>query len=172
GRYKNPTSEWTEAQQSAEVWATELTPYLYNGRKKLNDNITLLADIKTQPTAVSPLTGFEGLPHAESAILGHPRLQLVTIATPQSRMPKIMTTTGAITVPNYTDTRAGKRGAFDHVLGAALVEIESSKIFHLRQLNARRDGAFIDLATAYCPGGTAERSGPSLRLVRGDTHVG
>lgn len=171
GRYKNPTSQWTEAQQNAEVWAEELAPYLYNGRKKLNDNITLLADIKTQPTAVSPLTGFEGLTHAESAILGHPRLQLATIATPQSRMPKIMTTTGAITVPNYTDTRAGKRGAFDHVLGAALVEIESSKIFHLRQLNARRDGAFIDLDTAYYPDGSAEPCGPYLGLVLGDSHV-
>lgn len=170
GRYKNPTSQWTEAQENAEWWAPELEPYLYNGRKKLNANITLLADIKTQPTAASPLTGFETITHGESAIIGHPRLQLTTIATPQSRLPKILTTTGAVTVPNYTDTRAGKAGAFHHVIGAALVEIQSSKVFHLRQINARSDGAFIDLDHAYYSDGSSDYCGPYPGLVLGDLH--
>ena len=170
GRYKNPTSQWSAAQENAEWWAPELKPYLYNGRKKLNANITLLADIKTQPTASSPLSGFETITHGESAIVGHPRLQLTTIATPQSRMPKILTTTGACTVPNYTDTRAGKAGAFHHVIGAALVEIQSDKVFHLRQLNARSDGAFIDMETVYYIDGSLEAVGPYPGLVLGDTH--
>ena len=171
GRYKNPTSQWTQAQENAETWAEELTPYLYNGRKKLNNNLVLLGDIKTQPTRVAPLSGYEALTHGESAIVGHPKLQLATVATPQSRMPKIMTTTGAVTVANYTDTSAGKKGEFHHVLGAALVEIENSRIFHLRQINARKDGAFVDLDTAYFPDGSAEACGPYLGLVLGDSHV-
>src|SRR5690606_33657091 len=129
----------------------ELRPYLYNGRKRLNANLQLLGDIKIQPTMQFPLSGAEGLTNAESSIIGHPKLQLTTVATPQSRMPKILTTTGAITVPNYTDTRAGKLGTFHHVLGAALVELQSDKIFHLRQINARKDGAFIDMEYAYYP---------------------
>jgi hypothetical protein len=104
-RYKNPSSVWTESQANEEVWAPELAPYLYNQRKKLNPNLVLLGDIKTVATAVSPLTGFEGITHGESGILGHTKLQLKTVPTPQNSLPKILTTTGAITMPNYTAER-------------------------------------------------------------------
>lgn len=171
GRYKNPTSQWTEAQENAEWWDEKLTPYLYDGRKPLNSNVTLVGDVPIQPTATSPLTSFEGFTHVQSSIVGHPRLQLVTVATPQSRMPKLMTTTGAVTLKNYTDSRAGKLGDFHHVFGAALIEVAGDKVFHLRQINARKDGAFIDLERAYYPDGSSELCGPYLGVVFGDTHV-
>lgn len=169
-RYKNPTSRWTESQANAEVWADEVQPYLWNTRKALGRNIVVLGDVKTQPTAVSPLTGFEAITHGESAILGHTKLQLRVIPTPQSKLPKILTTTGACTKPNYTDSRAGKLGEFHHCLGAALVETRGKK-FHLRQLNAdKSDGSFIDLDRRYTADGI-EDAGPAMALAMGDTHV-
>lgn len=170
-RYKNPTSRWTKSQENAESWAPEVTKYLCNERKKLNANLVLLADIKTQPTAVEPLSGFEAITHGESGILGHTKLQLKTIPTPQGKFPKILTTTGACTVQNYTDSKAGKLGEFHHTLGAALVEI-SGKKFHLRQINAdKRTGEFTDLDRTYSDRGVAAAP-PPLALVMGDTHVG
>lgn len=167
-RYRNPTSRWTASQQGAEWWAREVEPYLYNGRKKLCENLVLLGDIKTTPTAVSPLTGFETITHGESGILGHSKMQLVTVPTPSNSMAKIMATTGSLTLPNYTDSKAGAKGAFHHVTGALVVEVSGRK-FHLRQINANKDGSFIDWGQEYFPDKVLPAP-PAAALVMGDTH--
>lgn len=168
-RYKNPTSRWTASQQNAEAWAEEVQPYLYNQRKKLCPNLMLLGDVKTQPTASSPLTGFEGLTKGESAIIGHTKLQLEVVPVPAGKFPKIMTTTGAVTVPNYTDSKAGKLGEFHHRLGAVMVEVEGKR-FYLRQISADRSGTFTDLDKVYSAEGVSDAP-PAIGLVMGDTHV-
>ncbi len=142
--------------------------YLYNQRKQLNENLTLMADIKTQPTATKPLSAFDSMPSGKSAIIGHTKLQMKTVPTPQSRLPIILTTTGACTVKNYTDTKAGKLGEFHHTLGACAVDIVGKKFF-MRQINATKNGEFIDLDNEYTPGGVYEAP-PALALVFGDTH--
>lgn len=169
-RYKNPTSVWTASQANEETWALELAPYLYNQRKKLGQSmITLLGDVKTRPTAVSPLDGFEGITHGESCILAHTRVQLKTIPTPQNSLPKILTTTGAVTLKNYTDSKAGKLGEFHHTYGAAVVETRG-KTFHLRQISAAQDGTFTDLAREYLPNGRSRKAPRAAALVLGDLH--
>jgi hypothetical protein len=170
GRYKNPTSTWTASQQNEQWWSAELVPYLYNRRVKLGPNIALLADICVQPTAVSPLSGMETLSHGESSVIGHPKLQLKTVPTPHQRSPKIITTTGSVTRANYTDTKAGKKGDFNHVYGAVVLE-RSGKKFYLRHINARSDGAFCDLDKAYFADGKVRNAGPYAGLVFGDVHV-
>lgn len=170
GRYKNPTSRWEESQVNAQWWAPELVPFLVNQRKQLGKNLVLLADICTQPTATTPLSGFESITHGESGIFGHPKLQMAVIPTPHKRMPKTLTTTGAVTVANYTDTKAGKKGDFHHVLGAVVVELEASGVFHLRHVNARKDGAFCDLDRAYYADGSNAPCGPYSGLIFGDAH--
>src|SRR5271155_1068905 len=197
-RYKNATSRWTESQANAEWWldrpALPYDPetmketeaayyarvypnrkYLWNVRKDLNKNISVLGDIKVQPTAVSPLSGFEGLTHGESGIFGHTKLQLKVVATPQGKYPKILTTTGACTVKNYTDSRAGKLGEFHHTLAAVVVEVDGPW-FALRQINAKSDGTFYDLDYLY--DGTKRNpvnyfgsNGSAPAIVMGDTHV-
>jgi hypothetical protein len=85
-------------------------------------------------------------------------------------MAKILTTTGACTVENYTDSRAGRIGAFHHSLAALIVEVEGSKFF-LRHVHFdSKTGGCIDLDTWFGPGGM--KNGPRpLALVMGDTHV-
>jgi len=169
-RYKNPTSVWSKHQESDEHWAPELEPYLFNCRRKLNDNLVLVGDVKVQPTASSPLTGFESLTGAESCILGHPKMQFRSVPAPSGRYPKILSTTGSVTRRNYTDSKAGKLGAFHHCLGAVVVELDG-KHFHLRQINADRlTGEFTDLNKHYTPDGV-RAAPPALGLVLGDTHA-
>lgn len=167
-RYKNPTSMWTENAKGDDWWAPELKPYLVDQRIALNKNLILLGDIKTQPTAISPLQGFETLTGERSAIVGHPKLELVTVPTPQQRMPKILTTTGAVTAKNYIPSKAGKKGEFHHTFGACVVEIVG-KTFHMRQINAVRDGSFCDLDREYS--GADVRQVPIAGLVMGDSHI-
>jgi hypothetical protein len=169
-RYKNPTSRWTGSQQNMEHWDAAVRPYLWNARKALNKNLTLLADMKIQPTASSPLTGADALSLASSGIIGHTKLQLRCIPTPQNRMAKVLTTTGACTVPNYTDSRTGKIGEFHHSLSAVLVELDGSK-FHLRHLHFdQKTATATDLGTRYGEGGASKAPRP-LALDMGDTHV-
>lgn len=169
-RYRNPTSRWTESQENEDVWADEVQPYLWNQRYKLNPNLVVLGDVKVQATTPEPLSGFEAMTAGESCILGHTKLHLKTVATPSHKMAKLMTTTGACTVPNYTDSKAGKQGEFHHALAAALVELDGPR-FHVRQLNANKtSGEFTDLRTVYTPTRTRVAP-PPLALVMGDTHV-
>lgn len=166
-RYKNPTSVFND--RFRDHWAPELAPYLHNTRKKLNANLMLAADVKIQPTAGSPLDGFEALTGSESCIIGHPKMQFRSVPK-MGRHPKILTTTGACTARNYTDSKAGKLGAFHHYLGALLVEIDGS-FFQIRQLNADRvTGEFTDLDLHYTAKGVSVAP-RAAGLMMGDIHA-
>jgi hypothetical protein len=170
-RYKNPTSVFSGSQQNAEWWAPAVTPYLWNQRHALNKNLTVLADIKCQPTAVDPLAGMDGVSGDFSGILGHTKLRLRSVPTPHGKMAKILTTTGACTTENYTDSRAGKVGEFHHSLSAVIVELDGP-LFHLRQLHysAKVTPRVIDLDRAYHPN-HAEPAPRAIAVAKGDTHV-
>lgn len=169
-RYKNPTSHWSGSQQNAEHWDSAVRPYLWNVRHSLNRNLMVLGDIKIQPTASSPLTGADALSHSASGILGHTKVQMRAVPTPSQQMAKILTTTGACTVENYTDSRAGKIGEFHHSLSAVIVEVDGSK-FHLRHVHFDgRSQTVTDLDRMYMPNGVGTALRP-LALVMGDTHV-
>jgi hypothetical protein len=168
-RYKNPTSTWSKKAQQDDWWTAEVLPYLISARVYLNKHLILLADIMTQPTAARPLEGFETITGPQSGIIGHPKLELTTVPTPQEKLPKILTTTGAITKKNYIPSKAGKKGEHHHTFGACVVEIEGGH-FHIRQINMTRDGAFCDLLHEY-NGKSVTRYRRVPALVMGDTHV-
>lgn len=171
-RYKNPTSTFSGSQRNLEWWAPEVTPYLWNQRHKLNRNLMLMADYQLQPTAVDPLAGMDGVSGDFSGIFGHTKMRLRSVATPQSKMAKTITTTGACTVENYTASRAGKTAEFHHVLGGLLVELHpNGRHFWIRQLyykDATR--RILDLDDAYYISGH-DRAPPALAGIGGDTHV-
>jgi hypothetical protein len=168
-RYKNPTSRWTGSQNNAEFWVQEVRDYLCNKRWNINKNLVVVGDIKIVPTAKDPLSGHENFTGAESSIFGHPNLAFTTVATPGHQMAKLMTTTGSCTQPNYSDSRAGKAGEFQHVTGALLVEVEGP-YFWVRQLNATDKGEFIDKDLLFTPDGVFPAPPPEA-LVTGDAHV-
>ncbi len=168
-RYQNPTSIWGKDAKLDDWWDDKLVPYLLDQRLDINKHLTLLADIKTQPTAVSPLTGFETITSARSAIIGHPRMEMRTIPTPQEKLPKMLFSTGAVTQQNYTQTKAGKKGEFHHTIGALVVECNGHN-FWVRQINAVADGSFYELDHLYTPDGVS-KSPRVAALVMGDSHI-
>jgi hypothetical protein len=170
-RYRNPTSLWSSRQDADETWAPEIVDHMFGARHVLNDNLELAADVHLQATNGKPTSRFEALTKHRSGILCHPKLELVTVPAPLSKYPKIVTTTGAITVPNYSDTGLGKAGEFHHMLGACLVEVVDDKTFFVRQLNALPDGSFIDKDREYTPKG-ARKAGRAKAIALGDEHAG
>lgn len=168
-RYRNPTSIWSDMNKDNEWWDHRIEEYLVDKQIKLNNNIRMMGNIKIQPTAVSPLTGFETYTGESSAIFGHPSIQLKSIPTPAKSMPKILSTTGSITKPNYTDSKAGHKGEFHHCYSAAIVEIDGDA-FYNRHIHAQSDGSFYDLDRYYTA--TGSRKIDSIpALITGDIHA-
>jgi hypothetical protein len=170
GRYRNPTSIWSEKDEADSWWDPAVAVYLVEEREQLCPNLALYADICTQPTAARPLSGFEVFCGPNSGIFGHPKRALECIPTAK-RTPRIITTTGACTVPNYTDTKAGKKGHAHHALGALVIEIEDDGTYFLRHVSATKDGHFTDLDLVYTPDGVT-KAAPALAMSFGDLHVG
>ena len=162
-RYRNPNSLFREDE---DVWASEIQEYLIDEKIHLHDGLVLLGNIKTQPTAVNPLTGLEGFTSTESIIVGHPKIALESIATRQGDMAKLVMSTGSVTLPNYTDSKAGAKGEHHHSQGAVVVELDGD-VFHVRHLHAK-DGVINDLDKKYTP--TTVEYESAEAVVLGDLH--
>jgi hypothetical protein len=143
GRYKNPTSVFTD--KDYDTWHSRTIPYLYANREKIHKHLVVIGDVKVVPTAVTPMTGMKGFSGSESCIFGHPKAQEETLDVLEGRPQKKMMTTGACTVPNYTDSKEGKKGEFHHTLGFVVVEIKDKKTVFTRCVTATDNGDFYDL---------------------------
>jgi len=169
GRYKKPTSVSTDT--SCETWPERIEQYLDAGRHEIHKHMWIMSDIKIQPTAVNPMTGLEGMSGINSCVFGSPKSQMETIPVLEGSLPKLMLTTGACTLRNYTDSKAGKKGEFHHVLGFVVVEIKDSSVFFVRQVTATDDGSFTDLYNKV-QNGKVTKVKKLAAAVLGDLHYG
>lgn len=155
GRYKNPNSLFTTSQRKDEYWDEIFTEkdengaivstYLDSARQNIHPLVDILSDIKIVPTSSNPLSGLEGLSASRSCIVGHPTINLKSLPVLKGHPNKLMLTTGACTLNNYTDTKSGAVGSFHHVMGFAILELKDDLTFYVRQVTAEDNGDFIDL---------------------------
>lgn len=167
-RYRNPTSMWTANNDTDEWWDSSIVPYLVDNYMQIADGLRIMGHIRIQPTAVCPLSGFDTYTGLDSAIFGHPKIQLNTVPTPSKHLPKILTTTGAVTKQNYTDSKSGHQGYFHHSYAAVVVELDKD-CFHIRHIQADDKGHFYDLDHKYT--GKQKTASQISGLVTGDSHV-
>lgn len=170
GRYKNPTS-LTDLKEE-ESWVDEVVPYQDANRHNIHKYMSIMSDVKVQPTATNPMSGMQGFSGVNSCVFGSPKVQLEMISTLDSKYPKMMMTTGAITKSNYTDSKSGKKGEFHHVFGFAIVEIKDNETFFARQVTADDNtGAFSDLYYKV-ENGKVSKINSIAAVVLGDLHYG
>jgi hypothetical protein len=169
GRYKNPTSVFTD--KSYDVWSDRILQYLDAGRHEVHKHMWIMSDVKIQPTAVDPMTGLQGMSGINSCVFGSPKVQMETIPVLEGNLPKLMMTTGACTLRNYTDSKSGKKGEFHHTLGFVLVEIKNDEVFFSRQITATDDGNFTDLFYKV-EDGLVNQIESVAAAVLGDLHYG
>lgn len=165
-RYRNPTRQ---DERPEDWWDAKLSPYLVHQRTKIAKGLVVLADIKVQPTAINPLQGWLTVSGTDSAIIGHTKIALQSVATKVGDPAKLVLTTGACTVEQYSDTNAGAKGQFHHTLGAVVVEVDGDAN-HIRHICPMKDGSFIDLATKYTANGP-EAAPECIVLTMGDVHA-
>jgi Calcineurin-like phosphoesterase len=170
GRYKNPTSVFTDNEY--DFWVDEVLPYLDANRHDIHKYLSVMSDVKIQPTAVNPMSGMEGISGINSCIFGSPKVQMQMIPVLTNNYPKMMATTGACTIKNYTDSKSGKKGEFHHTLGFVVVELKDEKVFFARQVTADENtGNFNDLFYSV-EDGVVKNNENIEGIVLGDLHYG
>lgn len=169
GRYVNPTSLHSRRSDS-DYWDDEVVGYLDNARHEIHPNLVVVSDLKISPTAANPLNGLQGLTGSKSMIIGHPRVHSYPLPVLEGHHKKNMMTTGACTLRNYTDSKAGQIAAFHHVFGAVIVEIKDKDIFYNRQITATDDGSFTDLIYRVKDKKVSKIS-EAPAVILGDIHV-
>lgn len=169
GRYKNPTSVF--ADKPYEFWDKSVIKYLTTSRLDLHNYCTLMADVKVQTSASNPLSTMEGLTHENSCIIGSPRIIFKMLPVLEGCKPKAMFTTGAISKPNYVDSKNGKVAEFQHVYGFAIVEIKDDEVFYFRQVTSASDGSFNDLYY-HVSNNIVSRNNSIAAVTFGDIHFG
>jgi hypothetical protein len=140
----------------------------------LNSNLHINT-IKLSAKHIDPITGLIRIGHQEgSFIYASPKQRLKYVAAGNDNTHAIMTT-GAITVPmydsdRYMSNRTAHIADYDHVMGAVVIEIQSDKKYHSRQIQADEDGSFIDIGKKYYADKVVECS--PVAVVLGDWQSG
>ncbi len=173
GRYKNPTSlSSSEKIKREETWSPEIIKYSDANRHDIHKYVSIMSDVKIQPTAVNPMSGLNSLSGINTCIFGVPKIQFEMIPVLDNNHPKMMLSTGALTVKNYTDSKAGKKGDFHHTFGFCIVEIKDNEVFYVRQVTADdKTGSFNDLYYNISDG-IVKRINSIEAIVFGDMHFG
>lgn len=132
-------------------------------------SVLFCAEMNTLPTAVRPLSGLLTYSRGRDAVFPHAKLAYQTVPqAPGDYVPSVMTT-GAVTVPNYIQKKAGLKAEFHHVLGATIVEVRGG-FAGCRQISATSDGAFQDL-DAKVFDGRVTRGHRVKAVTFGDIHL-
>ena len=169
GRYNNFNT--LNGQKEKEYWDKSIEQYLCASKCDLNDNIQMRGDIKIVPTNLNPINSLESLSNNESLIVGHPTWHLRALPVIDPKRPKLILTTGACTLENYSQSLSGKKGEFNHSFGFVIVEIKDDSVFFVRQVSAtKKTGEFTDLYYNV-KDGNVKRTFEMEGIVLGDLHI-
>lgn len=153
----------------AGYFVADVQPYLRHENVALGP-VLFAAKMNILPTAVRPLSGLETYSRGQWAVFPHAKVQLVSVPGLPGRHPAMIMTTGACTVPNYIEKKAGLKAEFHHTIGATIVEIDEAGRPFCRQVNAAPDGSFQDL-DARVADGIVSRCNRVEQITFGDLHI-
>jgi predicted phosphodiesterase len=148
----------------------QLDDSILKDNRHLNRHL-LISLLPINPEQVDPITGLDRLtPNHKSVIYASPKQRLKSIPSPSEKLPRVLMTPGAVTHPNIKNTKRSIISNKDHVAGAIVVEIQTKSVYHYRQVQAAKDGSFVDLGVKYTPTSTSPMQLEAL--IPGDWHSG
>jgi hypothetical protein len=156
---------------SEELWYDEkIKTYTFDESAIVCDGLLYCGELDILPTAVDPLSGFASYCGSNSGIFPHTKVAMQSLPRLKGEDARFLYTTGALTLRNYIQRKAGQKAEFHHVYGALYVEIGDDGVWFARQLIADNKGEFYDLTTRYTPGGV--RSNQAVAAINwGDVHI-
>lgn len=154
-----------------ELWYDDrLQEFLLDESAQVCKELIFCGELDILPTAGNPLSGFEGYSHNSSGIIPHAKVAMQSLPRMAGESARFLYTTGAVTLRNYIQRKAGQKAEFHHVFGALYVEVDEAGNFFARQLIADNSGVFYDLTNKYTPEGV-ECGYNALAVNYGDIHI-
>jgi hypothetical protein len=157
--------------KNQDIYHPSISKYISNHAFDVVDKIRFCGEMNTLPTATDPLSGFQAYTREKWGIFPHPKICLESVPVRLTDDPKIIMTTGAVTLPNYLQVKAGLKAEFHHMIAAVIVEVDEFGDFFCRHLVADDDGSFYDLNVYVSDGAASEQSGTVEAITWGDIHT-
>ncbi|QIG68295.1 A1 protein [Rhizobium phage RHph_Y48] len=149
-----------------------IAPYQCDRQVKIADDLVFCGELDILPTAATPLESLRNYTGPNSGIIPHAKVHMVSQATMLDDPAKFLYSTGAATLRNYIDRKAGQVATFHHTFAALYVEVDDDGHWFARQLIADDNGVFYDLDRAYGPGWSRPATDFGDTIVTlGDIHV-
>lgn len=136
GAYKPKAGLWYDP---------ELEPYIKDEAIQLAPGLVWCGEMNILPTAVHPLTGLDDYNGRNSNIVPHVKHAMESVASLPDEATKFNYSTGAITLRNYIQKRAGIVAERKHAYGALIVEVDSAGNWYVRQLQVGEEGEIYDI---------------------------
>lgn len=162
-RYRNPTSPQEDFSED-EWWVGEVLPYLCYNNLEFYDKL-LQCKSKIRPTAVNPLSGLDLFASEQSAIFPHSRIHFKTMPRLRGQEIRTLSTTGYITVKNYSDSKAGEKAFENHSYGFVVIEKDTVA----RNVKVNSNGNFSDIIYQVIDGEVSTID-KSEAIIMGDIH--
>jgi hypothetical protein len=170
-RYRNPVNVLTPENGYPEGmwWDERLDNYLTDEPFEFASWVA--PDIRIPATSGNPLSGLDARSGEKHAVYAATQLMMRTIPTPQAKLPKILYSTGAVTLANYSTTKSGNLAEFHHNNSAVVVEVcsKTGKTF-MRALSWDGKG-IADLTEYYHASGKVDKNQRWEALIPGDEHA-
>ena len=142
---------------------------------QLNSNF-FISNVRVGAKQINPLHGLKRIgQRTGSFVVASPKQCMETVAVAENKLPRILLTAGACTIPNYSTTRfVSERTAYvaeeDHQLGALIIEIVDNRRYHFRHVQIEPSGNIVDFGIYY-QGDRISKLPPSVFSIA-DWHTG
>lgn len=167
----NKSGFQNDSKDDADLWYDpRIAGYIVNESTQVSEDLVFCGELNILPTAVDPLSGLHSYTGRASGIIPHAKVRMQSLPRMKGEDARLLYTTGAVTMRNYIQKKAGQKAEFHHVYGALVVEFNKAGRWFARQLIANNAGEFCDLNTKYLPDGTTKES-PVLAVNWGDVHA-
>lgn len=146
--------------------------HINDNRVEIADGLVWCGEMNILPTAEDPLSGLETYSHRKSAIFPHTKVAMRSIPTMQGEGTKLNYTTGAVTLKNYIQKKAGLKAEHHHRYAALVVEVDHTGYWCVRQIGlSNKGGCLQDLDVVVTPDGKVTSGNPVEAITWGDLHA-
>ena len=151
------------------VYDHSIEEFLCDHPVRLAPSLVFVGSMDISPTATDPLSGLDAYTGEASGVFPHTKVRMKTLATMKSHDARELHTTGALTLRNYVQRKAGQKAEFHHVYGGLYVEVDPDGTWFARQVTAGEDGILHDMDERFSPEGVTKV--PVSAVTWGDFHA-
>ena len=155
-----------------ELWFDPLIEdYISDDRIELGEGLVWCGEMNIMPTSDDPLSGLETYSHRKSAIFPHVKLAMRSVATMQGEGTKLNFTTGAVTLKNYIQKKAGLKAEHHHAYACLVVEVNHEGNWWVRQVGAAHEDCELQDLDVLVKNGAVTTGNKVESITWGDLHA-